>query len=139
MMNFKSVYMRVDNQTALSYLLKMGGTKNQELLKVSKEIWDYLLKHQIMITAEFLSGCLNHQAVWESRIQKNYLEQKLCPQVFQKICRKVGEPEIDLFASRLSNQVLAYYSWRPDPNSLALDALQQTWSHKHLYTFPHFH
>ena len=57
-----------------------------------------------MITAEFLSGCLNHQAVWESRIQKNYTEQKLCPQVFQKICQKVGEPEIDLFASRLSNQ-----------------------------------
>ena len=51
MMNFKSVHIEVDNQTALSYLLKMGGTKSQELLKVSKEIWDYLFKHQIIITA----------------------------------------------------------------------------------------
>ena len=38
MMNFKSVHIEVDNQTALSCLLKMGGRKNQELLRVSKEI-----------------------------------------------------------------------------------------------------
>ena len=33
-MNIKSVHIQVDNQTALSYLLQMGGTKSQELLKV---------------------------------------------------------------------------------------------------------
>ena len=38
MMNFKSVDIQVDNQAALSYLLKMRGTKGQELLRVSKEI-----------------------------------------------------------------------------------------------------
>ena len=53
-MNFRSVHIQVDSQTALSHLLKIGGTKSQELLRVSKEIWDYLLKHQIMITAEYL-------------------------------------------------------------------------------------
>ena len=131
MMNFKSVHTQVDNQTALSYLLKA-------LLRVSKEIWNYLLKHQIMITAEYLRGCLNHQADWESKNQKDSTEWKLCPQVFQKIFQKVDQPEIDLFASRLSNQLPAYYSWKPDPNSLVLDALQQTWSHKHLYAFPPF-
>ena len=67
MMNFKSVHIQVHNQTALSYLLKMRGTKSQELPRVPKEIWNYLLKHQIMITAEYLPGCLNHQAGWESR------------------------------------------------------------------------
>ena len=85
-----------------------------------------------------LPGCLNHQADWESRNQKDSTEWKLCPQVFQKICQ-VGQPEIDLFASRLSNQLPAYYPWKPDPNCLTLDALQQTWYHKHLYTFLHFH
>ena len=74
MMNFKSVHIQVDNQIALSYLLKMGGTKSQELLSVSKEIWDYLFKYQIMITAEYLPGCLNHQADWESRNQKDSTE-----------------------------------------------------------------
>ena len=37
-MNLKSVHIQVDNQNALSYLLKMEGTKSQELLRVSKEI-----------------------------------------------------------------------------------------------------
>ena len=138
MINFKSVHIQVDNQTASSYLLKMGGTKSQELLRASKEIWDYLLKYQIMITAEYLPVCLNHQIDWESRNQKDSTKWKLCPQVFQKICQKVGQPEIDLFVSRLSDLPSAYYSWKPDPNSLALDALQQTWSHKHLYAFPPF-
>ena len=138
MMNFKSVHILVDNQTVLGYLLKMGGTKSQELLRVLKEIWDYLLKHQIIITAEYLPGCLNHQAGWESRNQKDSAEWKLCLQVFQKICHKVVQPGIDLFASRLSNQLPAYYSWKPDPNSLVFDAFQQIWSHKHLYAFSPF-
>ena len=47
----------------------------------------------------------------------------------------MDQPVIDLFASRLSNQLPAFYSWKPDPNSLALNALQQTWSHKHLLCF----
>ena len=71
MMNFKSLTIQVDNQTALSYVLKMGRTKIQELLRVSKEIWEYLLKHQIMIAAEYFPVCLNHQADWESRNQKD--------------------------------------------------------------------
>ena len=29
-----------------------GGTENQILLKLSKEIWQYLLKHQMAVTAE---------------------------------------------------------------------------------------
>ena len=103
MMNFRSVDIQVDNQTALSYLLKMGGAKGQELLRVSKEIWDYLLKHHIMITVEYLPGCLNCPADWESRNQKDSIDWELCPQVFQKIYQKVGQPEMHLFLSRLSN------------------------------------
>ena len=135
----QSVNIQVDNQIALSYLLKMGGAMSQELLRVLKEIWDYLLKHQMMLsTAECLPGCLNHQADWELRNQKDSTEWKLCPQIFQKICEKVGQPEINLFVSRLSSQLPTYYSWKPDPNSFAVDTLQQTWSHKHLYDFSPF-
>ena len=48
------------------------------------------------------------------------------------------KPEIDLFASRLSNQLPSYYSWKSDPNSLGTDALQQKWYHMSLYAFPPF-
>ena len=42
-------------------------------------------------------------------------EWKLRPLIFSKICQRLGKkPEIDLFASRLSNQLPGYCSWKPD-------------------------
>ncbi|XP_057296294.1 uncharacterized protein LOC130625258 [Hydractinia symbiolongicarpus] len=67
MKQFASVHIQADNMTALSYLLKMGGTKNLTMIKIAKEIWDFLLLHKITITAEYLPGCLNIKADWESR------------------------------------------------------------------------
>ena len=57
----------MDNMTALSYLFKMGGTGNQILVDLSKQIWNYLISKQITITAEHLSGILNVEADQESR------------------------------------------------------------------------
>ena len=55
--SLKAFHFQIDNATALLYLVKMvgtggggiGGEENQVLLKLSKEIWQYLLKHQITI------------------------------------------------------------------------------------------
>ena len=41
-----------------------GRGGNQMLLKLSKEIWQYLLKYQITITAEYLPSSLNVEAGW---------------------------------------------------------------------------
>ena len=74
-----------------------------------------------------------------ARHQKDSSEWKLCPLIFSKIWQILGKkPEMDLFASRLSNQLPSYYSWKPDPNSLATDTLQQKWYHKSLIAFPPF-
>ena len=121
--------------TALSYLLKMGRTKNPEIMQISKEIWEFLLGRGIMIIAEHLPGSLN----WESRHKKDSSEWELRPLIFSKLCQILGKKsEIDLFASRLSNLLPSYYSWKPDPNSLDTDGLQQKWYHKSVYTFPPF-
>lgn len=126
----------MDNTTALSYLLKMGGTKDQNLIRISEEIWNYLISEGIMITAEHLPGKLNMRADWPSRYSKDFSEWKLLPQIFNQVCMKLGSLEI--FASHLSHQLPHYYAWRPDPHSLATDAMQQTWSQKTLYAFPNF-
>ena len=47
--------------------MKMEGSKNQELTAISKEIWQYLLKQKITITAEYLPGSINVEADRESR------------------------------------------------------------------------
>jgi len=63
---------------------------------------------------------------------------KLNPFLFQEICLRTGFPTIDLFASRHSNQIKRYISWKPDPNSVATDAFQQNWREDLMYAFPPF-
>ena len=124
---------------SLELFAENGREKNPELMQISKEIWEFLLGQEITITAEYLPENLNYKADWESRHQKDSSEWKLCPLVFSKIWKILGKkPEIDLFASRLSNQLPSYYSWKPDPSSLGRDALQQKRYHKSLYAFPPF-
>ena len=89
----------MDNKIALSYLVKMGGTHNKDLLGLSKQIWDYLQSKKITITAEYLPGHLNVIAGWESRNFQDKSDWKLSLEVFAKIYQKLGTPSIDLFAS----------------------------------------
>ena len=101
-MKMKAVHFQVDNTTALMYLLKMGGCGNKRLLDLAKDIWDYILKKEIMITAEYLPSCLNVEADWQAKNPRGSLEWKLLPQIFHQICQIKETPEIDLFASCLS-------------------------------------
>ena len=78
------IYM--DSMVALSYLVKMGSKKNQELVTIIKEIYDYLLLHKITITAEYLPRVLNGEADRESRDLKDSRKWKLDSQAFKKIC-----------------------------------------------------
>lgn len=59
-----------------------GGTRNQELMNVSKKIWDYLLNNQIIFTVEFLTNRLNMQTNWQFRNLKSPYKQKSNLQIF---------------------------------------------------------
>ena len=62
--------MQIDDTTALKNLLKMRETKNQLLLELSTEIWDYFAQAEIEITTEYLPSVLDHQANQASREKK---------------------------------------------------------------------
>ncbi|CAB4035953.1 Hypothetical predicted protein, partial [Paramuricea clavata] len=47
-------------------------------------------------------------------------------------------PEIDLFASRLNNQLNAYCSYRPDPDAMYINAFSISWANLKFYSFPPF-
>ena len=55
----KAIHLQVDNVVALTYLKKMGGSQNLKMVELAKEIWEYLLKWEITITAEYLPSKLN--------------------------------------------------------------------------------
>ena len=113
-----------------------GGTTNKHLIELEKEIWMYLLHYGITISAEYLQSSMNVEADWQSRNSKDHSEWKLLPQVFQRIYQIKGKPEMDLFASRLSAQLLWYMVWKRDLCSQGTDAMEQIWSNQYLYAFP---
>ncbi len=48
-------------------------------------------------------------------------------------------PDVDLFASRINNQVDIYVSWKSDPHALFIDAFTVTWAgFTNSYAFPPF-
>ena len=48
----KVIHFQVVNKAALSYLLKMGGTRNKHMIKLSKGIWHSLLNHNIGVSQQ---------------------------------------------------------------------------------------
>ena len=133
-----SIHLRMDNTTALSYLAKMGGTKNIEMINISKRIWSYLISKKITLTLEYIPSELNIIADWESRNWVDSSEWKLNHKIFLSICSILGTPEVDLFASRTSHQLQNYMSWKPDPQSSGTNALLQNWNFRFPYAFPPF-
>ena len=117
---------------------KNGGTKNQKMTILSKEIWEMLISKQIMITVEYLPSSLSKVADLECRRKVDSSEWVLCRHVFHNLCLKLGTPTVDLFASRVSHQVAYYVVWKPDPYSIATDAMSIPWTQGHCYAFPPF-
>ena len=50
----------------------------------------------------------------------------------------MGMPVIDLFTSRLCNQIGKCFASKPDPHSLATDAMQQEWNQEIQYAYSPF-
>ena len=132
----KAIHFQIDNKAALSYLLKMGGTKNENMIRLSKEIWHYLLNHNMAITAEYLPSVLNTVADRESRKKTDSSEWLLHPKVFQAVSQLLGSPTIDLFAFCLCHQLPQYIAWHPDPYSQGTDAMIQNWNIGLPFHFP---
>ena len=127
-----------DNTSAISYINKQGGTHNLDLNDLAVEIWNYCIDVGIYISAAHIPGRHNKLADEASRKFQDASEWMLCPKIFKQLTDKFGIPEIDLFASRLNHQLPMYASWKPDPESAFIDAMQIKWTGKYIYAFPPF-
>ena len=120
-----SVLMKIDNTTAVAYINNQGGTVSKELISLTRNLWMWCLERNIHIQAQHLPGVLNQAA---DRSMRDRSDWSLNHSTFQKINRVYGPLEVDLFASRLTNQCQRYFSWRPDPFAEATDAFLQDWT-----------
>ena len=64
---------------------------------------------------------------------------RLDPEVFRKLTSKWGSCTINLFAARHNyTQLSRFYSFHPDPEAEAFNALAQNWKGEKPYAFPPF-
>ena len=122
-----SVLLKIDNTTAVAYINHQGGTVSKELVALTRDLWMWCLERNIHIQAQHLPGVLNQVADMESRSMRDRSDWKLDRRIFLEVNRRYGPLEVDLFASRLTNQCRRYFSWRPDPFAEATDAFLQDW------------
>ena len=114
--------LKLDNTTAVAYINNQGGTVSKDLVSLTRDLWMWCLERNIHIEAQHLPGVLNCVADSESRHMKDQSDWKLDQETFMKINQRFGPLEVDMFASRLTNQCPHYFSWRPDPFAEATDA-----------------
>ena len=134
----KHIRIMSDNTSAISYINKQGGSHNMVLNDIAVEIWQLCIEYGTYISAAHIPGKHNIVADIASREFHDSAEWMLSRDTFRMITDRFGMPDIDMFASRLNCQLPIYASWKPDPNSTYIDAMQVTWANKFIYLFPPF-
>lgn len=132
------IILRIDNTTAISYINRMGGVQFPHLTNVTRELWQWCEKRNLFVFASYISSVENDVADAESRRVHPDIEWELSEVAFQKIVQHFGNPEIDIFASRLNKKCAKYISWHRDPDAFIIDAFTIPWSDLYFYSFPPF-
>ena len=133
------VLLQTDNTTTIRYINKFGGTHSLPLCQLSIQLLQHTMQRQITLTTEYIPGKENTTADSLSRRSNPHQhEWHLCPKIFNKILQTTQtHPKVDLFASRINNQLEKFVSWRPDPDAMAVNAFVLDWRNLgELYMFP---
>ena len=132
-----SVHLKVDNTTAVASINKQTAKTELEF-SIVKQIWNFSAQRKLEIYASYIESNKNKIADFESRNIKDNLEWALKDHIFNKIKRKLGQPNIDLFASRGNHKVKTFYSFYPAPLASGVDAFSFDWSQDIIYALPPF-
>ena len=119
-----------------SFVLEQHGRHSlPQLLYLALEIWGWCEKRNLFLLAQRIPGKKKVEADTESRVKRDLNDWMLHRKVIAPLIRHCA---VDLFASRLSDQLGKYVSWRPDPNAFHNDAFTLDWSSLTPYAFPPF-
>ena len=134
-LSHKHIVFRSDNNTAVCYFNKKGGTISKKLCYLSIEIWNFMLLHNISATAEYLAGTDNSAADYLSRISHNH-EYSLDSYSFETLQSIIPfQLEVDLFASKFNAKLEKYCSILHDNEVVAGNAFSFKWP-SNIYCFP---
>lgn len=132
------ILLRIDNTTAISYINRLGGIKFKALNKIAKQIWQWAETRHIWLFASYIPSRDNKDADKESRRLNIHTEWELNNRAFTIVTNALGQPTIDLFASRINAKCKTYCSWQRDPESFAIDAFTISWNNSFFNAFRPF-
>ena len=102
----KTVLIATDNTTVVAYINKEGGMKSGSLCALLWRILSWCTRQQVTLKARHIPGRLNVIADKLSRLgQTIQTDWSLHPEVFQAICDRWHQPQVDLFATRFNNKL----------------------------------
>ena len=102
----KTVLVATDNTTVVAYINKEGGMKSGSLCALLWRILSWCTRQQVTLRARHIPGRLNVIADKLSRLgQTIQTEWSLHPAVFQAVCSRWHQPQVDLFATRFNNKL----------------------------------
>ena len=133
----KTVLVATDNTTVVAYINKERGMKSGSLCALLWRIRSWCTRQQVTLRARHIPGRLNVIADKLSRLgQTIQTEWSLHPEVFQAVCSRWHQPQVDLFATRFNNKLPQFVSPVPDLQAWAVDALSLSWEYLDPYAFP---
>ncbi|KAG1037455.1 hypothetical protein G6F43_012861 [Rhizopus delemar] len=134
----KTIKIYTDNITALKFVTKSGGTSSTTLQQLAVEIQDLCNYYNLKVEYQHIPGIENIQADKLSRtaIKSPLYEAQIPKKIFNMLNHQWGPLKIDAFASRTNHQLPRFWSLRPDPAAIALDAFSQPWEKTGMYLFP---
>ena len=112
---------------------KKGSPHSKLLSDLAVQLREWCLAKGITVGAEHIPGVENIRADRESRCRPDPSNWRV---VFLQIFNRWGPLQVDLFAARHSAQLPQYFSFKPDPGAVAVDAFAQDWSNLTPYAFP---
>ena len=130
------ILLLIDNITAITYINHKGGTQSRTLSDQAIELWEWWLVRKITLHAEHIPGQKNVEVDAESWRALDQSDWMLNQEIFQALETKWGPFDVDLFAARHNKQLRRFFSFRPDPEAEAVDALAQPWTNIRPYAFP---
>ena len=128
-----------DSTTAKGCINKLGRFHSEQCHYITKQIWEWVEKRDIYITAVHIPFHKNINANRKSRELSYGLEWMLCPKSLYKALRILKfNPETKMFASNTNYQLHTYFSYKADPTAKAVDSFSVSWHSLKFYTFSSF-
>ena len=130
------VLVATDNTTVVAYINKEGGMKLGSLCALLWRILSWCTRKPVTLKTCHIPVRLNMIADKLSRLGQTIQTEWSLHPVFQAICSRWHQPQVDLFATRFNNKLPQFVSPVPDLHAWAVNALSLSWENLDPYAFP---